>query len=415
MLRRRAALLILVAALLLTGALSWFAVLNYRSARPIAEENLRGMALTMAAAMEGVAARDPSLNSLSSFQTREVAYAVLISPEGKIFYHNNADLIGSNAADQRYAAVFKSGRLREERVLLGTGESVYEFQTPFHLSGRTCVLRLALHTWRSEAVMRRAAQGTTVLFALLSLGWGLGVIVYWLLRRQGIQERLLARSNELARLGEVGAMLAHEIRNPLAGIKGYGQLLEEQLPNGKEHGFASLIVREAYRLELLVDNILMYTRNIPDEGTSCRPALVAESVLELLAPQFMEQGVQASCEISDELLVLCAEEGLRRVLLNLITNALQASAVDGVVEVTGRETSGWVEIDVVDHGNGIPGGVQAVLFEPFRTSKARGAGLGLAICKKIVDNCGGIISACDAAGGGAIFRLRLPAAGGGEK
>lgn len=411
---RSVTLPVLIVALLLTSALSWFAVRNYRTAGPIAEENLRGLALTMAAAMEGVASRDPSLKSLASFRTSEVAYAALISPRGEILFHSNPDLIGSIAADRRYQTVLTAGNLHEERIRLGTGESVYEFQTPFHLSGSACVLRLALHTWRSEAVMRRAGQGAAILFSLLVVGWGLGLTVFWLLRRQEAQNRLLAHRNELARLGEVGAVLAHEVRNPLAGIKGYGQLLEERLPDGRERGFAALIVSEARRLEELVGDILLYTRSTPAAAGPCFVAAVSGSVLELLAPQLDECGVKVICDLEADLSVLCPEEGLRRVLLNLVTNALQASPRDGIVTITGRRVSEWIEIDVADHGPGIPQEMRPVLFEPFRTSKARGAGLGLAVCKKIIDDCGGSISAGDAPEGGALFVVRLPAAGGGR-
>ena len=413
--RRSVALLSLCIALLLTGALSWFAVRNYRSAAPIAEENLRGLALTMAAAMEGVAARDPSLKALASFQTREVAYAALISPEGVLLFHSNPELAGFNVVDQRYQSVLSDGNLREERVRLGTGELVYEFQTPFHLDGRICVLRLVLHTWRSEAVMRRAAQGATVLFSLLAVGWGLGLTVFWLLRRQATHERLLAHRNELARLGEVGAVLAHEVRNPLAGIKGYGQLLEERLPEGRERGFATLIVSEADRLETLADDILRYTRSAPAKAEPCRLAEAAGSVLELLAPQLRQAGVTVRCEITDDLIVLCSGEGLQRVLLNLLTNALQASPAEGTITVCAGRADGWIETSVTDQGEGIPPEMRPVLFEPFRTSKARGAGLGLAVCGKIVEECGGSLTAEDAPEGGALFRLRLPVGDGGEK
>lgn len=413
--RRSVALLSLCIALLLTGALFWFAVRNYRSAAPIAEENLRGLALTMAAAMEGVAARDPSLKALASFQTREVAYAALISPEGRLLFHSNPELSGLTVADQRYQSVLSDRNLREERVRLGTGELVYEFQTPFHLDNRICVLRLALHTWRSEAVMRRAAQGATVLFSLLAVGWGLGLTVFWLLRRQAAHERLLAHRNELARLGEVGAVLAHEVRNPLAGIKGYGQLLEERLPEGRERGFATLIVSEADRLETLAGDILHYTRSVPVEAAPCRLAEAAGSVLELLTPQLQQAGVSVRCEIADDLMVLCSEEGLRRVLLNLLANALQASPAEGTITILARRADGWIETSVADQGAGIPPEMRPVLFEPFRTSKARGAGLGLAVCGKIVEQCGGSLTAEDAPGGGALFRLRLPVADGGEK
>ena len=410
MLRFSSFFLIFVTVLVLTGGLSWFAIRDYRMAAPVALENLRGLALTMATAMEGVAARDPSLKSLASFQTPEIAYAALLSARGKILFHTNSDLIGSDVPDERYRSLLISGGLSEQRIQLGTGEMVYEFQTPVHLAGQTCILRLALHTWRSDTVMRWARQGMLVIFSLLAVGWILGAIIIWLLRRQGQQQRQMARQQELARLGEVGAVLAHEVRNPLAGIKGYGQLLEERLPDGKERGFAALIVSEARRLEGLAYDILLYTRSEPLAVASCQPAAVAAEVLVLLAPQAQEQETRFVCDIPGDLLVSCSEEGLKRVLLNLLTNGLQASPVGGEITISGRCVGKWADLRVTDHGPGIAREMQTVLFEPFRTSKARGVGLGLSVCKKIVDGCGGGIEVKNVPGDGAEFTVRLPVA-----
>lgn len=410
MLRFSAFFLILATVLVLTGGLSWFAIRDYRLAEPVAQENLRGLALTMATAMEGVAARDPSLKSLALFQTPEIAYAALLSAQGKILFHTNSDLIGSEVTDERYRSLLLKGGLSEKRIQLGTGETVYEFQTPVHLSGQTCILRLALHTWRSDTVMRWARQGMMVIFSLLAAGWILGLIIIWLLRRLVRQQRQIARQQEMARLGEVGAVLAHEVRNPLAGIKGYGQLLEERLPDGKERGFAALIVSEARRLESLAHDILLYTRSEPLVATPCQPASVAAGVLAVLAPQAQKQEVRFLCDIPEDLLVSCPEEGLCQVLLNLLTNGLQASPVGGLIAVTGRRVGKWVEIGVTDNGPGIAQEMLTVLFEPFRTSKARGAGLGLSVCKKIVDGCGGSIEVKNRPDGGAECMVRLPVA-----
>ncbi|MFH2123869.1 MAG: HAMP domain-containing sensor histidine kinase [Pseudomonadota bacterium] len=408
MLRLSVFFLTLVTALVLTGGLVWFVLDNYRSAVPVAQENLRGLALTMATAMEGVAARDSSLKSLSSFQSPEIAYAALLSARGKILFHTNTDLVGSDVADERYRPLLTRGGLSEERVGLGTGETVYEFQTPVHFSGQTSILRLALHTWRSESVMRRARQGVTVIFSLLTVGWMLGLTIIWLLQRQVQQQRQVARQQELARLGEVGAVLAHEVRNPLAGIKGYGQLLEERLPEGRERGFASLIVSEAQRLEGLAHDILLYTRSEALAAGPSQPAVVASTVLELLAPQAQEQGIRLVSDLPHGLMVSCSEAGLKQLLLNLLTNGLQASSAGGIIVLTGRREGEWVELRVQDNGSGIAAEMQKVMFEPFRTSKARGAGLGLAVCKKIVDGCGGSIELTNGKDGGAECVVRLP-------
>lgn len=407
----------LVVAFVLTGGLSLFAIANYRAAVPIAEENLRGLALTLAGAMEGLAARDSSLDSLNSLLPPEVAYSMVITGQGEILFHTNNDLVGTTVADDRHQPVISTGALDEGRVRLGTGETVYEFQVPFHFAGEVRALRLALHTWRAEEVMRRARQGLTVIFSLLGVGWIMGGGIIWLLYRQDRQQRLVDRQKELARLGEVGSVLAHEVRNPLAGIKGYGQLLEERLPVGREHEFAGLIVSEAKRLEGLVDDILLYTRGESEGLEAVNLAVVARSVLALLAPQAEELGVRMTGALPDDLLVSGREEGLRRVLINLMTNALQASPPNGVVSITAFRAGKEVELAVADEGDGIPPEMRAELFLPFRTSKPRGSGLGLAICKKIIDGCGGSISAATAPGGGALFRVVLPVAGfqGGSK
>lgn len=407
--RRSISILILMAAISLTVGLSWFALRNYSSAAPVADDNLRGLALTIASAMEGVAGRDPSLNALASFQSPEIAYAMLIAPAGKILFHSNPDLTGNIVGDSRYRSILVNGTLGEERVRLGTGEYVYEFQTPFHLAGKTCVLRLAIHTWRSEAVMRRARFGVALIFSLLALGWVLGGSVYLLLRRQAAQEKRLARQNELERLGEVGAVLAHEVRNPLAGIKGYGQLLAERLPDGRERDYAQLIVRESLRLEQLADDILLYTRTDAKPLLSGDLSVVVGQLSNLLAPQLERAGVRMAVSIAEHVKVNCPDELLHRLLLNLLTNAIQALPDGGDIALVATDHVDEVEISIADNGPGVDPDMRAVLFEPFRTSKARGAGLGLALCKKIVDGCGGRIAIGDAPEGGALVSVRLPA------
>lgn len=403
-------LLACTVAVTLSGALSWVAVRDYHEAGPLALENLRGLALTMVTTMEGVAGRDASLQSLKLFQTPEVAYIAMVGGDGVICFHSNSELIGKTVSDIRYQSVLQGKGLSEERIVLATGETVYEFQTLAHLPGQTCVLRLALHTWRAETVMRRARQAMITVFSLLAVGWGLGFMLLWFLWRQTQRERHQARRRELERLGEVGAVLAHEMRNPLAGIKGYGQLLEERLPEGRERGFAALIVSESWRLERLARDILLYTRSGPVEKGPSRPAAIVARVIALLAAKVEQKDVRIECDISSFLQVTCSEEALQQVFLNVLDNAVQASPVGGLVLVTARytEDGSMVEITVRDNGSGIAENMRGVLFEPFQTSRARGAGLGLAVCRKIVEACGGGIDLHNGETGGAECLIRLP-------
>jgi two-component system sensor histidine kinase HydH len=256
--------------------------------------------------------------------------------------------------------------------------------------------------------MRRARFGLILICSLLAVGWGLGISVFYLLRRQAAQDKRLEQQHELVRLGEVGAVLAHEVRNPLAGIKGYGQLLEERLPEGRERGYAQLIVRESLRLEQLTNDILFYTRADAGPVQSSDLPTVFRQLTELLSSQLGSARVNMVVNCDGPLSVRCSEDGLRRLLLNLLTNAIQAVPHGGRIALTAVLAHGMVEIAVADNGPGIEAEMMPYLFQPFRTNKARGAGLGLAVCKKIVDGCRGSISVDNLPDGGAQFVVRLP-------
>lgn len=406
---------ITLTALLITGLLLWFALDNFRQAPLIAEENLRGLALTTAAALEGVASQAGSCSALPAVKAPDVAYAAIISRDGRIVYHSNPDLIGMMMADSRFQPVFDQPALHEQRSTLGTGETIYEYQSPFHVSENTYVLRLGFHAWRSEAVVRRSRAAISIIVSLIAFGWMMGGTVYYLLKRKAAQDKLLAYRQELARLGEVGAVLAHEVRNPLSGIKGYAQLLQERLESGKEQEYAGLIVHESLRLEHLVNDMLLYTRDDTSQQGSCFPGPVISEVIALLTPQAEAAGIRLTVDTPRLPRVTCREEGLFQILLNLLTNGLQVVETGGLISLRSRIDGTMLEFQIQDSGPGILPEMLGVLFEPFRTGKARGTGLGLAICKKIVEQCGGTIHGENVPAGGALFTLRLPLDSSGEE
>jgi two-component system sensor histidine kinase HydH len=134
-------------------------------------------------------------------------------------------------------------------VRLGTGEKVYESNAPIHVKGRTLALRLALHTYRTDNVVRSAHIGLAVLVSLMAAAWAMGLFLHRFALREEAHRREMARNEHLAKLGRMGAVIAHEIRNPLAGLKGYAQLLLEKTAAGEDRQFAGLIVRQVLRLE----------------------------------------------------------------------------------------------------------------------------------------------------------------------
>jgi two-component system, NtrC family, sensor histidine kinase HydH len=400
--------LLLLGATLLSVLLSWFAVSNYLSARPVAEENLRGLALSLTSAIENIAIHDPSLQNLNSFQTHEVAFLAIVDRKGVYRFHSNPDLVGTLTPGKVPLAVFRDGTTTDERVTLRTGENAFEFYAPLYLPAETVALRLTLHTYRADAVIRRARLNMVVLFGLLAAGWGLALALYRLARREERHILEMARRENMAQLGEMGALLAHEIRNPLAGIKGYAQVIEKKPLDERNSRFAGRIVVETQRLETLVSELLDYARS--DRGTMSAVQLgeVICHAAELLQPEAESLRVKVICSCPEGLQVTGNRDRLGQLLLNLGSNAIHAMPDGGTLQITAEPSGDQVLLRVSDTGRGISAEDLPRIFEPFFTTKAKGTGLGLALCRKIAEEHGGSIEVRSAAGEGTSVSLLLP-------
>ncbi|MCM2359070.1 MAG: ATP-binding protein [Geobacteraceae bacterium] len=400
--------ILLPAGVAISLLLIWFAVSNYRVARPIAEENLRGLALSLTSAIENIAIGDPSLKTLAEFHPADIAFFAIIDQPGIYRFHSNADLIGTPAESDKFKEVFASTAILGERITLGTGEKAYEFYAPLHLLGETLVLRMTLHTYRADAVVRRAEYGTAVLLALLAAGWVFGVILYRFAVREERHQLEMSRRERLAQLGEMGAMLAHEIRNPLAGIKGYAQVIGKRPREARNSAFAERIVAEALRLENLVHELLAYAGSGSFPMTPVDPGEMIAHAVSLIRHEAEQQSVAVRSECREGLRVSGNPDRLGQVLLNLAKNALQAMSDGGALSVTATASGPYIVITVSDTGHGITAEHMERIFEPFFTTKARGTGLGLALCKKIVDEHGGKISVASEPGKGTSVVINLP-------
>jgi len=237
---------------------------------------------------------------------------------------------------------------------------------------------------------------------------------------------VLRERDRLAALGEMSAGLAHEIRNPLAAIKGAAQELDPQSLKGDDRELMEIIVDEVNRLNGVVSEFLDYAR--PFRGT-----FVALSVNDAVrrTAQLMQHDLAAMdivVDLDTELPDINGDaERLQQVLINLVLNAADAMGRTGRVHLSTRSVEGFkdaallglkgstrfVEIVVRDEGPGIPQAVLHQIFIPFFTTKDRGTGLGLALCQRIVQHHGGQIEVRSveqpAADHGATFIIRLPA------
>ena len=230
----------------------------------------------------------------------------------------------------------------------------------------------------------------------------------------------LVRSERMASVGRLAAGVAHEIGNPIAALMGIQDLLlEGGQPPEAQQDFIQRMRRETDRIHTVVRDLLDFARpEAPDEGASAAPAAVlavVEDVLALVRPQRLFRSVDVTVEVPASLEVSLPGPRLTQVLLNVLLNAGAAIAAHrerGRVVIRAQSLDGpaRVRIEVEDDGPGVDPRIRDRLFEPFVTTKdvGEGTGLGLAVCRGLVESAGGEIDLDASYDGGARFYVVLP-------
>lgn len=247
---------------------------------------------------------------------------------------------------------------------------------------------------------RNLAIGLTTALALMSVA----LVLFRLAASAGAMEERLAHQRHLASLGEMSAVLAHEIRNPLAALKGHAQLLLEQLgENSREYKRAERVVKEAVRLEVLTNELLDFARSGKVQRVEISPSELVNDVVQALGEERFELDLKHAPPLFS-----LDPVRMRQVLSNLLGNALLASPSDKLVFVQMSLERGELWLSVQDRGPGIEVGQEVKIFEAFHTTRVHGTGLGLAVARRIVELHGGTISACNHSSGGALFQVKIP-------
>ena len=246
------------------------------------------------------------------------------------------------------------------------------------------------------------------------------------------QRVLSARSDRLRSLGEMAAGMAHELNQPLVGVRGAAEHLLLGLERGwdlvaeKFRDRLELIVEQADRMVHIIEHIRRFAREAGrPESTSVQVNQVVQSALGMLGEQFHARGLELECDLAEDLALVRANSfSLEEVLLNLLSNARDALEERGEVEdgepplrvdlrtlMADQEGMPQVRIEVSDTGVGISPDIQEKMFEPFFTTKGpdQGTGLGLAISKSIIEEAGGRIQVQSAPGEGTTVTISLPA------
>ncbi len=288
---------------------------------------------------------------------------------------------------------------------LATGRSASEFDRPLERFGHpaTAVWVTAIPLFSDQG---RVAGGLVVVRDFGNL--------------QTFQEQM-RRADRLSSMGVLAAGLAHEIRNPLGGIKGAAQLLSKEAPGSAE--FTAVIVREAERIDTLLGQLMDLARPTAPTVERVNIHQVIEDILTLQREAAAQRQVRFEQNYDPSIPALEADPSqLTQVILNLVKNALEASPPGGAVEVSTRMVTDVAIpasgpggraipiacIEVADEGPGIPPGVEGRLFTPFFTTKSDGSGLGLSVANGLVDRHGGRLELTNGARGGAVARCYLP-------
>ena len=222
------------------------------------------------------------------------------------------------------------------------------------------------------------------------------------------QQYSLARAERLAAIGEVAAELAHEIRNPLAGIQMAFNNLRREIDDRHQCERMELISSELKRLAVLLNDMLNQSKHVPENATNFDMKSLIRDLVALTRYQIAES-IQLDIDVPDRLPVHLPESGIRQVLLNLILNAADAlEDGSGLIRISAHANPQGLRIDVADNGSGFSQDMLDYGIRPFRTSRQRGTGLGLAMVQRFVKNIGGIIRLGNQQPHGACVTLLLP-------
>lgn len=224
--------------------------------------------------------------------------------------------------------------------------------------------------------------------------------------RVKLEERLRDEAG-LVRLGELAAVLAHEVRNPLAAVSGAIQVLSQRLTEPDEREVADEVLKRLDGLGSMMNDLLLYARPPKPKMTLIDVGALLDSLITFMRHDRGWEHVTVQVE-GRAPHVLADGELLKVALQNLLVNAVQASAADGTITVHVSQDGPMVHIDVADQGPGIPADVQPRLFTPFFTTKARGTGLGLATVRRIAEGHGGDARIQATSSDGTRVRFSLP-------
>ena len=402
---------------LITGSLATLisTAIIYHNSLGAAEESLKLQALGIAASLEpsliDVKGKENIFRDIITEASWEgIAFMALYDRSGMTLLHSNENLVGRKIDSPDIRKSADEEKPVFNHVTLGTGEEVFVLNYPIHAQDSVRVLRLALHPYPAQDIIRQARlQAISIGIVVIAI-WVMGFFFIRAVKRSETLSAMMAERERLAVIGEMAAVLAHEIRNPLGSIKGFAQYLSEQGAGGKAE--LAVIVEEARRLERLTEDLLLYARpsevrveefNLSDLAGEVEK-LLQESAHAKMASILMKK------DIPHDLVMASDREKLKQILFNILRNSAEAVIEGGLIELSGERSGNEIIIIVRDNGAGMDEETKSRAFKSFFTTKATGTGLGLAIVEKLTTALEGRITLESTPAHGTAFTMKFPAA-----
>ena len=388
-------------------------IIIYRNSVAAADESLRLQALGIASSLEpSLTELKPKENIFRDIITEAsfdgIAFMALLDRSGLILLHSNENLMGRRVDSAGIAVAADGNKPVFAYMTLKTGEDVFVLNYPIHARDAVKVLMLALHPYPAENIIRQARLQAMSIGAAVVAIWIMGVFFIRAVKRSEALSAQMAERERLAVIGEMAAVLAHEIRNPLGSIKGFAQYLSEK--GGSGNAELGIIVGEARRLERLTEDLLLYARPSEirmDEFSVADLVDEVERQLQESEPAKMAS-ISIQKNIRQNLVMLSDREKIKQILANILRNSVEAISGAGLIEVSVERSGTEIIIIVSDNGVGMDEETVSRAFESFFTTKTTGTGLGLAIVERLSDALGGKISINSAPSRGTVFRMTFP-------
>ncbi len=395
-----------------SAALVYITHQNAEIARSLATKSLESTALALSTAAENALRQfgsDKEQQIREILSDRVVAYALIAGQDGTILFHTNPGRVGTRLTREEMGA-WIPGPVSSRQMILGTGIPAYEFDFTLHRpDGGDELLRLILNTTQADLVLSWSNRMWWIVGSILVLLWAVG---FFFERAVTRYVRLQVRQEEQERLtliGQMTAVLAHEIRNAIAGVKGYAQWAHAKTDESQPAKTAlDAILQGTGRIETLVNELLLYSK---EEEYQMETVDLASIAREAVRNGLSSWEGNVEIHVDDGTRVRADREKLYRTLVNGIRNASESIGKDGTIRILSAVDGRWVVLRIEDTGVGLSSENTARIFTPFFTTKADGTGLGLAYAQKVVEGMGGIIELKNRKDArGAVLGIRLPAA-----